>query len=261
MADALGSQKIASYESGKLLARVALGAALLNLLLAASKYLLGRYTGSLALCADALHSLTDVVGSVSVFVGLKFAERKTKSFPYGLYKLENLVALVTSAFIFLAAYEILHQAFSGESIIVPARVPLAALGLLLMALATWGFSRWELSLARRSGSPSLAADAQHLTTELLATGVILVGLVAGAFKIHFADRLAAVFIALLIIKIGLEIAIESLKVLLDAGLEPEVIARIADLIRSFPEVVEIKTLTGRRSGRFRFVEVLCTRRS
>ncbi len=254
MADALGSQKIAPRESSGLLARVALGAALVNLLLAASKYLLGRYTGSLALCADALHSLTDVVGSVSVFVGLKFAERKTKSFPYGLYKLENLVALVTSAFIFLAAYEILHQAFHGESIIIPARVPLAALGLLLMALATWAFSRWELSLARKSGSPSLAADAQHLTTELLATGVILAGLVAGAFKVHLADRLAAVFIAGLIIKIGLEIAVESLKVLLDAGLEPEVIARIADLIRSFPEVVEIKTLTGRRSGRFRFVE-------
>lgn len=254
MADVLGSQKIDPRETGRLLARTALGAALLNLLLAAAKYFLGRYTGSLALCADALHSLTDVVGSLSVFVGLKFAERKTRSFPYGLYKLENLVALITACFIFLAAYEILHQAFHGESVIIPSRVPLAAGGLLLMALATWLFSRWELAWARKSGSPSLAADAQHLTTELLATGVILVGLIAGAFHVHLADRLAAIFIAGLIIKIGFDIAVESLKVLLDAGLEPEIIARIADLFRAFPEVVEIKNLTGRRSGRFRFVE-------
>ncbi len=252
--DALGAKTIDPRQTGSLLARVALFAALFNLFLAGSKYLLGRYTGSLALCADAIHSLTDVVGSLSVFVGLKFADRKTKTFPYGLYKLENLVALVTAGFIFLAAYEILSQAFRGESIIIPSRVPLAAVGLFLMALATWLFSHWELKLARISGSPSLAADAQHMTTELLATGVILAGLIGGAFHLPLADRLAAVFIAGLIGKIGFDIAIESLKVLLDAGLEPETMTRIADLMRTFPEVVEIKNLIGRRSGRFRFVE-------
>ncbi len=218
------------------------------------KYLLGKYTGSIALCADAIHSLTDVVGSVSVFIGIKFAERKTKTFPYGLYKLENLVALITSGLIFLASYEILDQVFHGKSIIIPSRVPLAAVGLFLMACSTWLFSRWELKWAKKSGSPSLAADAQHLTTELLATGVILCGLVGGGLNIPWADRLAAVFIAILIIKIGLDIAIESLKVLLDASIEPETIAKIADLIHNFPEVVKIKSLIGRRSGRFRFVE-------
>ncbi len=254
LANALGPQIIDQHETTNLLVRVALLAAFLNLFLAAMKYFLGKYTGSIALCADAVHSLTDVVGSVSVFIGIKFAERKTKTFPYGLYKLENLVALITSGLIFLAAYEILHQVFHGQSIIVSSRVPLAAVGLFLMVCIVWLFSRWELKWAKKSGSPSLAADAQHLTTELLATGVILCGLVGGAFDIHWSDRLAALFIAILIFKIGLNIAIESLKVLLDASIEPEIIAHIADLIHTFPEVVKIKTLIGRRSGRFRFVE-------
>ena len=241
-------------QAGRTLTRVAALAALLNLFLAGAKYLLGIYSGSLYLKADALHSLTDVLGSVSVWLGLKFAERKTPSFPYGLYKLENLASLVSAGFIFLAAYEIIRHALVGSSHIVAERVPLAILGLLLMALVTWLFSRWELRIAQKTGSPSLAADAQHMTTEFLATGVVLSGLIGGAFHLPWMDQVAALLIAFIIARIGLGIVVDSLKVLLDVGLEPEVLTKIADLIRSFPEVVEIKRLTGRRSGRFRFVE-------
>jgi len=241
-------------QSGNFLARVAALAALLNLFLAIAKYLLGSYSGSLSLKADALHSLTDVLGSISVWLGLKFAERKTPSFPYGLYKLENLASLVSAGFIFFAAYEIAKNALLGKSEISAQKVPLAAAGLMVLALVTWFFSRWELKLARQTGSPSLAADAQHMVTEFLATGVVLAGLIGGAFGLYWVDRVAALVIAVLIVRIGLEIVVDSLKVLLDVGLEPEVLTRIADLIRAFPEVVEIKRLTGRRSGRFRFVE-------
>jgi len=248
------SEEVDPRPAGKSLTRVAALAAFLNLLLAGTKYFLGFYTGSLSLKADALHSLTDVLGSVSVWLGLKFAERKTPSFPYGLYKLENLASLVSAGFIFLAAYEIVRHALRGSSHVSAERVPVAILGLLLMALILWFFSRWELRLAKETGSPSLAADAQHLTTEFLSTAVVLAGLIGGAFHLHWMDRTAALFIALIIARIGWDIVVDSLKVLLDVGLEPEVLTKIADLIRSFPEVVEIKRLTGRRSGRFRFVE-------
>ena len=248
------AQTINPKEAGAALAKAATLAVCLNLTLAAAKFLLGRFCGSLALQADALHSLTDVVGSLSVLLGVKFAERKSASFPYGLYKLENLAALISALFIFGAAYEIIKGALSPSSKIVAERVPLAAGGLLLMGLLTWLFSRWEARLARASGSPSLAADAEHMKSEFLTLGVILIGLTGGALGVSWADRLAAVLVALFILKMGGHILLDSLKVLLDAGLEPETATKIADLIRAFPEVVEIKRLTGRRSGRFRFVE-------
>jgi len=241
-------------QAGRLLRRAAAYAALLNLLLALAKYVLGFYVGSLSLQADALHSLIDVLGSVSVWLGLKFAECKSPSFPYGLHKLENLAALISAIFIFWAAYEISREALWGHSKVIAGRVPWAALGLLGLALVTWLFSRWEWKLAQRTGSPSLAADAQHLRTEFLATGVVLLGLLGGSFKIYWADRIAAICIALFILRIGYGIILDSLKVLLDVGLEPEILTKISDLIRAFPEVVEIKRLVGRRSGRFRFVE-------
>ncbi len=248
------AQTLTPKEAGAALIKVAALAIFLNLSLALGKFLLGVYCGSLALKADALHSLTDVVGSFSVFLGLKFAERKSEAFPYGLYKLENLAALISSLFIFGAAYEIIKMALFHRTQISAERVPVAAAGLITMGLLTWAFSRWEAKLARASGSPSLAADAEHMKSEFLTLGVILLGLMGGALGLPWADRGAAVLVSAFILKIGARILIDSLKVLLDAGLEPEIIARIADLIRAFPEVIAIKRLTGRRSGRFRFLE-------
>ncbi|MGQ9631291.1 MAG: cation transporter [bacterium] len=72
--------------------------------------------------------------------GLKIAKRKSKSFPYGLYKVENLVSLVTSFAIFFAGYEIVREIFleggSGEL----KHLPLALGGVVATIFVTWGFS-------------------------------------------------------------------------------------------------------------------------
>ena len=77
-------------EKGEKVAALAVG---IHLVLFGIKYIFSTLSGSIALKADAFHSLSDVVASSTVFVGLIIAKRKTKSFPYGLYKVENLVSV------------------------------------------------------------------------------------------------------------------------------------------------------------------------
>lgn len=72
-----------------------------NLGLASLKLGLAALTGSLTLAADALHSLVDVVASLVVLGGLLIARRRSSSFPYGLYKVENVVSVVVALLIFL----------------------------------------------------------------------------------------------------------------------------------------------------------------
>lgn len=86
--------------------KVALFAIGINLLLFGIKYTFSTLSGSIALKADAFHSLSDVVASSTVFVGLIIAKRKTKSFPYGLYKVENLASVLVALAILYAGYEI-----------------------------------------------------------------------------------------------------------------------------------------------------------
>jgi cation diffusion facilitator family transporter len=132
----------------------------LYVLLASAKFLLHYYTGSAAMLAEAVHSLTDVIGSLLVVTGIALAEKKSERFPWGLYKAENLAALILAGFIFLSAYEI-----AGVIIRTPTSemknldAGIAALALLALPLSL--FARFEHARARVINSPSLMADAAH----------------------------------------------------------------------------------------------------
>ena len=74
--------------------RIGVASLVVNAILVAAKLMLSFVTGSLALRADAVHSLVDVFASIALILGLVISERKSRDFPYGLYKVENLASAV-----------------------------------------------------------------------------------------------------------------------------------------------------------------------
>lgn len=84
----------ADTKGKNLLVRVGIYSLCVNLFLVAIKFALSIITSSLALRADAFHSLVDVFASIALMLGLKISHRKSKAFPYGLYKVENLVSII-----------------------------------------------------------------------------------------------------------------------------------------------------------------------
>jgi len=108
-----------------------------NVLLVALKGGLAVLSGSVALVADAIHSATDVISSVTVLAGIKISKRKSKNFPYGLYKVENFVSLLTSLFIFLAGYEIVKTAFFKPFTLKTQYLPYAMGGLVAAMAITF----------------------------------------------------------------------------------------------------------------------------
>jgi divalent metal cation (Fe/Co/Zn/Cd) transporter len=71
---------------------------------------MAAYSGGLALMAETAHNLSDLAALATVWIGLTLSQRKSHSFPYGLYKVENVAAIVVGLFIFLTAYEIAKEA-------------------------------------------------------------------------------------------------------------------------------------------------------
>jgi divalent metal cation (Fe/Co/Zn/Cd) transporter len=84
-------------------------------LLAALHAMVAAASGSLAVAAELVHNVVDLAAAVAVLAGIKLAARKSKEFPYGLYKLENLAALGLAVLIFLSAYEIARDALLGPA--------------------------------------------------------------------------------------------------------------------------------------------------
>ncbi len=232
---------------------------LINLLLVAIKASLALLSGSLAIKADTIHSLTDVVSATVILIGIKISKRSSRSFPYGLYKVENLVALGTSLLIFLAGYEIVLAVLRGSAQIIPTQLPLAVGGISLTILITFLFSRYELKQGIKTGSPSLIADSRHIWTDMLSSVVILTSLLGSA--LGFAvDRYAALIVVLFIGRIAFIIMFDAVRVLLDASLAPEYLNRVREIVIADPRVEQINELRARNAGRYKFVELDLTLR-
>jgi len=225
----------------------------INLLLVAIKGVLAYLSGSVALMADAIHSSTDVISSITVLAGIKISKRQSKHFPYGLYKVENFVSLLTSLFIFLAGYEIVKTVFFEPSTLKTEYLPYAMGGLVVAMGITFAFSRYELRQGKAIGSPSLIADAKHIRTDMLSSCVILIGLLGGMFGLNL-DRIAAIAVVLLVFKAGASIFADAFRVLLDASLDFKTMDQVKTIILKDPGVVSINGLWGRNSGQYKFIE-------
>lgn len=224
-----------------------------NLLLVAIKATLAVASGSLAIRADAIHSLSDIISSIIILLGIKISQRSTPAFPYGLYKLENLVALASSMLILFAGYEICREVFWGSRRQIEA-IPLAVAGIILTILITWSFSRYEMKKGRETGSPSLIADARHIWTDMLSSLIILCSLIGDAIGLAI-DRYAALVVVVFIARSASVIFLDSVRVLLDASLDYSTLHRIREIVLADPRVTAINAVWARNAGRYKFVEL------
>jgi cation diffusion facilitator family transporter len=232
--------------------RVAIYSLLFNLGLVVAKFFLFAISGSLALRADAVHTLVDVLASLALILGLRISERRSQSFPLGLYKVENLASIAISFLLFFTAYEIFLEAVLGDA--EPANYP----GFVLYGVAAiiplpYLFGSFQIRVGKQTGSPSLMADGIQHRADVLTSSLVFLALLARSVAFPL-DRIAAAIIALVIVKEGWEILVAGMRVLLDASVDARTLEKIRALIMAAPEVADIGELVARNSGRYLFVQ-------
>ncbi|HUL29995.1 MAG TPA: cation diffusion facilitator family transporter, partial [Thermodesulfobacteriota bacterium] len=233
--------------------RIASYSTILNVLVTLAKGVLAWLSGSSALLADAIHGFSDTFASLLVLVGIWLSKKKSETFPWGLYKVENFVALASAGLIFFAGYEIIRHVFEGERAFVLGHFYSSLFGLLAIILAIAIFSRFEARKARNFRSPSLLADASHWYSDIASTTLVLLAVLGSRLGYPILDRLAALIMVGFIAKAGWNILKDSMRTLLDASVDARTLNRLRDEILRFSEVKEIKSLQARNSGRFVFV--------
>lgn len=225
---------------------------LVNVVLAGLHAVIVTASGSLAVAAELVHNLVDLLTAVAVLAGLKIAARKSTAFPYGLYKVENLVAAGLAIMVFVSAWEIVRLALSAPP--APVRTDAWMLGLLLATAAIpLAFSHFELRAGRAANSPALIADAREYRVHVFTTGLAFLALLAQWLRFPL-DRIAALLIVVAVVRTGWDLLRDAMRVLLDASLDAGTLDAIRKTIHADPAVTEILWITGRNAGRFRFVE-------
>lgn len=226
----------------------------INLFLSGIKITGGILSGSVALTADGIHSLSDLASSLSVFIGISISNKKSKTFPFGLYKVENLVAMISAFAIFFAAYEIAKDVFFGEAKKIT-NLPIALIVILITVLTTFLYAQYEKKMGIKLNSPSLIADAEHIKADFYTAIVVLAGIFAQYFNFEIGEKIAVLVVVIFIFHSGFDILKEAIKVLLDASIDNETVQKIKNILDNEKMIVKTNLITGRNSGSYKFIQL------
>ena len=237
---------------------------LLNLFVMGLKAVVGFWTGSLSLQADALHSVTDSANNVLGLIASRFSSpQPDRDHPYGHQKFEAVGALGIAAFLGIACFEIFQGAIERLfHSLTPVNISAPELWLLLIVLGVNIFvTFYERSVGKRVGSAILIADAQHTMSDVWVTITVLVGLIGvwqarllNLPQLQWLDVFLAFPVALLVFHSGWKVLKENLPWLVDEmAIAPEEIQKLAMQV---PGVINCHDIASRGLvGRQVFIEM------
>lgn len=230
---------------------------LANLVLAIIKGVVGVLSGSIALLADAVHSFSDIFGSLAVYIGLRLSRRKPdEKFPYGYYKFETLASLIISVIIILSGLYIIIESLNGILAPKAINIPLFALSVaLLSVVVSILLARYKEKMGNEIGSQALINDGKHSLVDVFSSLIVFVGILSAYIGYPVLQGVAGFAVALLIIYIGLKFGKEALLVLLDACIDPKAVEKMKSIATNFEGVEGVHDIKVRRSGPFVFAEL------
>ncbi|NHI94477.1 MAG: cation diffusion facilitator family transporter [Candidatus Lokiarchaeota archaeon] len=226
------------------------------------KLFLGFYLNSLALQADAIDNLTDVIFIITGLIGIFFVNKKpNEKFPYGYYKIENIISLIISLLIFYSAYSIIQTSiidiiniFRGSYRVVTF-IPAIFIILIIFLIGSFGLTLYLYFVGKRNNSPIIQSEAKEKLYDNLISFSVILSFIGVFFNIFLFDSIISLFIAVFIIKGGYDIFLSSTKILLDAVIDFDKRKELWKLVEKMPNIKEIKNLDIRAYGRYKFLEI------
>jgi cation diffusion facilitator family transporter len=233
------------------------------LVLVSLKTFLVLRTGSLGVLSEALHSGLDLIAAIITFLSVRVSDEPAdERHPYGHGKFENFSAFVETGLLLLTALYIIYEAFDRLFFhSVHIQPSITAIVILIFALGIdLTRSRALSHVAKKFSSEALEADALHFSTDVWSTTVVIVGVGlvwAGETwnmpYLIYADALAGLAVAAVILWVGSRLGRRTIDALLDAapeGLQQE----IARAVARMDGVLDVDRVRVRRAGNHHFVD-------
>lgn len=219
-------------------------------------------TDSVALLSDALESIINIVASILMLISIRVAMvPEDQNHRYGHQKAENISAFIEGFLILIAAFLIIEASLSR--FFNPVVLTNIDIGLAISLVATslnGVLSYILLRESRRSGSIALEGDSKHLLSDVLSSLGVVIGLfIASITGLYFLDPLLALFMAAVIIRMGILIVRKASKDLMDQNV-PELERDIQEILGRTSGFIEYHDIRTRKNGNNYFAEFhLCVK--
>lgn len=234
-----------------------------NALLAVGKIVTGWFGSSDAVFADGIHSGTDVFASIIALVIVKISNKPAdEDHPYGHGKAEIMSSAIVGVLLILISFYLGYEGIAG--LIQPLELP----SLLALYVAVFSFAmkqflyRYSLKKALEYKSKAIEAIAIDHKADIAASFTAAIGVVlshiGSALNIPvllYSDKIASIIVAVLILKIAIELLTESINILLERNISGEVLNDLNQLISQFQEVKRIDRIRAREHGHYIMVDV------
>ncbi|MDQ0254256.1 cation diffusion facilitator family transporter [Evansella vedderi] len=234
-----------------------------NIVLAVIKAIVGMMANSRALVADAVHSASDVVGSVAVLIGVRAAQLPPdRDHPYGHGKAETVTAIIVAVLLFIVGLEIAINAFKAffEPIAVPGVAAIYAV--IFSIIIKELMFRYKIYLGKKYKSDALVTDAWHHRSDVFSSVAALLGIGAsitggwlGISWLVYADPVAGIFVAILIIKMAWKLGSESIHNTLDHVLHEEDTKEMYNTAANVKGVLKVDELLAREHGHYVIIDI------
>ncbi len=203
-----------------------------NVILFVLKYIAGVLSGSVALMADAWHTLSDSLSSIILIVGIRISRKPAdEEHPFGHGRAEWISSMLIGVFLVVIGVSFVQESFdrlnSHEEFSFG---PMAWIATILSILVKEFMAQLSFRGARRTGLHSLKADAWHHRTDALSSILVLIGLIFGQ-KFWWIDGVLGIVVSLLIFVAAYEILKENMSNMIGRKPDDQTIQKIHQIIR------------------------------
>jgi cation diffusion facilitator family transporter len=223
------------------------------------KLIVGLTTGSLGILSEAAHSGLDLVAAALTYFAVKIADKPAdREHTYGHGKFENLSALFETLLLIVTCgwiiYEAVNRIFFHE---VHIEVNFWSFAVIVTAIIVdYSRSRILFKAAKKYNSQALEADALHFSTDILSSGVVIIGLIGAGFGFHKADAFAALVVSGIVMWISFRLGKRTIDMLTDRIPDVGLVDKVREEVLKIDGVVNCRNIRIRQAGSKSFIDMV-----
>lgn len=212
-----------------------------NFLLFIGKLVIGILSASVAIIADAFNNIGDAGSSVVTLIGFRFSGKHAdKEHPMGHGRYEYISAFIVDVLIIFVGVELFKS--SIEKIIEPQATDIGTVTLVFLGVAiavkAWLFFFYR-KIAKTINSSAIRGASFDSISDVVATTLVFISALLSKFANLNIDGYAGILVAAFIFYTGIKAAKETIDLLLGGTPDKEILKKISDFVKEYPEVIGI----------------------
>lgn len=216
----------------------------LNLILAAAKLIIGTFSGSISITADAINNFSDAGSSIITLIGFKMSNKPADTtHPFGHGRIEYISGLIVAFIVLLFGFDLIKT--SVERIINPTDITYSIWVIVVLVLSILGkiwLGLFNRKLGKAINSAAMTAVFTDCVSDCGATAVTIISMLLSHYAGLNVDGILGIVVAIIILIAGINIVKDTINPLLGQPPEKELVDAIEKLIMSYDKVVGIHDL-------------------